>query len=97
MLQNQEQDNMWCVFFSFARNLSDKHGRNTVYDLTWAKGCVLIEAIGNTVEVDFRTNGTTLFVLIVNSSINDSIKFLENLKQGLQRTTISWRSGITTK
>ena len=82
-------------FFSFARNLSDKHGRNTVYDLTWAKGCVLTEAISNTVEVDFRTNGTTLFVLIVNSSINDNIKFLENLKQGLQRT-ISWRSGITT-
>ena len=42
---------------------------------------------------------TNLYVPIVTLSINDNIKFLENIKQGFKRT-ISWkkyRSEITTQ
>ena len=43
--------------------------------------------------------GTKLYVPAVTLSINDNIKFLENIKQGFKRT-ISWnkyRSEITTQ
>ena len=48
----------------------------------------------------FQINNVKLYVPVVTLSINDNIKFLENiLKQGFKRT-ISWnkyKSGITTQ
>ena len=46
----------------------------------------------------FQINNIKLYVPVVTLSINDNIRFLENLKQGLKKT-ISWnkyRSEITT-
>ena len=46
-----------------------------------------------------KTNNTKLYVLVVILSINDNIKFLENINQGFKRK-ISWnkyRSEITTQ
>ena len=43
-------------------------------------------------------NNAKLYIQVVTLSINDNIKFLENIKQGFKRT-ISWnkyRSEITT-
>ena len=48
--------------------------------------------------VTFQINNTKLNVPVVTLSINDHIKFLENIKQGLKRT-IHWnkyRTEITT-
>ena len=45
----------------------------------------------------FQINNAKLYFLIVTLSINDDIKFLENIKQGFKRT-ISWnkyRSEVT--
>ena len=47
----------------------------------------------------FQIYNTELYVPVVTLSINDNIKFLENIKQGFKRT-ISWnkyRSEITTQ
>ena len=47
----------------------------------------------------FQINKAKLYVPVVTLSINDNIKFLENIKQGFKRT-ISWnkfRSEITTQ
>ena len=47
----------------------------------------------------FQINNAKLYVPVVTLSINDNIKFLENIKQGFKRT-ISWnkyRSEITTQ
>ena len=47
----------------------------------------------------FQINNAKLYVPVVTLSINDNIKFLENIKQGFQ-TTVSWnkyRSEITTR
>ena len=44
-------------------------------------------------------NSEKLYIFVVTLSINDNIKFLQNLKQGFKRT-ISWdkyRSEITTQ
>ena len=47
----------------------------------------------------FQINNTKLYAPVVTLSINDNIKFLENIKQGFKRT-ISWNkysSEITTQ
>ena len=51
----------------------------------------------STTEATFRANSTKLYAPLVTSSINDNIKFLENLKQGFKRITsqIKRRSEIT--
>ena len=49
--------------------------------------------------VKFQIKNAKLYVLVVTFSINDNMKFLENVKQVLKRT-ISWnkyRSEITTQ
>ena len=51
-----------------------------------------------TIGATFQINNAKLYVPVVPLSINDNIKFLENIKQGFKRTT-SWnkcRSEITT-
>ena len=52
-----------------------------------------------TTGTSFQINNAKLYVPVVTLSINDNIKFLENIKQGFKRT-ISWnkyRSDITTQ
>ena len=52
-----------------------------------------------TFDATFQIKSTKLYVLVVTLSINDNIKFLENLKQGFKRA-VSWnkyRSEITTQ
>ena len=52
-----------------------------------------------TTGATFQINNAKLYVPVVTLSINDNIKFLENIKQGFKRT-ISWnkyRSEITTQ
>ena len=78
---------------------------------TWSKSCVISE-ISRTPEVEganladatltigatFQINNTRIYVPVVTLSINDIIKFLENLKPRFKRT-ISWnnyRSALTT-
>ena len=68
-------------------------------DLSWSKDCVLIEQNNNITGVNFFITSTKLYVVVVTLSINDNIKFLENMKQGFKRT-ISWnkyRSDMTTQ
>ena len=51
-----------------------------------------------TAEATFQINNAKLYVPVVTLSMNDNIKFLENMKQGFKKT-ISWnkyRSEITT-
>ena len=71
---------------------------HTELDLSWRKDCVLIEQNNNITGANFVITSTKLYVPVVMLSINDNIKFLENIKQGFKRT-ISWnkyRSEITT-
>ena len=52
-----------------------------------------------TTSTKFQINGTKLNVPVVTLSINNNVKFLENIKQGFRRI-ISWdkyRSEITTR
>ena len=66
-------------------------------DLSWTKDCALIEKNNNIAGVNFVITSTKLYVPVVTLSINDNIKFLENIKQGFKRT-VSWnkyRSEIT--
>ena len=52
-----------------------------------------------TAEITVKINHAKFYVPIVTLSINGNIKFLENIKQGLKRTT-SWKkheSEITTQ
>ena len=53
------------------------------------KDSVLIEHHNNIKGVNFMITSTKLYVSVVTLSINDNIKFLENIKQGLKRT-FSW-------
>ena len=53
------------------------------------KDSVLIEYHNNIKGVNFMITSTKLYVSVVTLSINDNIKFLENIKQGLKRT-FSW-------
>ena len=60
---------------------------------------VVYEFVKATTGVTFQINNAKLYVPDVNLSVNDNIKFLESLKQGL-KGTISWkkyRSEITTQ
>ena len=50
-------------------------------DLTWSKDCVMIENLSNVRGVNFMITSTKLYVSVVTLSINDNIKFLENIKQ----------------
>ena len=55
--------------------------------------------VTQTTSATFQINNAKLYVPVVTSSINDNIKFWENIKQGF-KTTISWnkyRSKITTQ
>ena len=66
-------------------------------DLSQTKDCVLSEHSSIT-GVTFQINNAKLYVSVFSLSINDNIKFLENIKQRFNRT-ISWnkyRSEITT-
>ena len=83
-------------------------------DLKWTKNCVTSEksrtfrAVPNTDPAEYQvvtaTTGATFQINnarlpVVTLSINDNIKFLENIKQGFKRT-IYWnkyRSEITTQ
>ena len=58
-------------------------------DLKWTKGCVLIEEDNHLTGASFTITSTKLYVPVVTLSINDNIKFLENIKQEFKRT-ISW-------
>ena len=53
-------------------------------DLQWAKNCVLIEQDDNITAANVTIASTKLYVPVVTMSINDNIKFLENMKQGLK-------------
>ena len=68
-------------------------------DLMWTKGCVLIEQHNSVTGVDFKITITKLYVSVVALSINNNIKFLENIKQGFKRTISSnkYRSEIKTQ
>ena len=68
-------------------------------DLSWLKGFVLIEQNNNISGVNFVITSSKLYVPIVTLSINENIKFLENIKQRF-KITISWnkyKSEITTQ
>ena len=74
-------------------------------DLSWSRFCVISEILRTyavpanspvpaveatqTIEAIFQINNAKLYVPAVTLSINDNIKFLENIKQGF-KTTISW-------
>ena len=57
------------------------------------------EVVTATTGATFQINNAKLYVTVVTLSINDNIKFLENIKQGVKRK-ISWnkyRPEITTQ
>ena len=81
------------------------------FDLSWSGYSVItkiFKAVPNTDPVEnevaittnsetFQINNAKIYVPVVTLSINNGIKFLENIKQGLKRT-ICWnkyRSEIT--
>ena len=68
-------------------------------DLSWTKNCVLAENDANLIDATFQINNTKLYVPLVTWSINDNIKFLENMKQGFKRIVFwnKYRSQITTQ
>ena len=56
-------------------------------------------AVIETTKATFQIDNAKLYVPVVTSSINDKIKFSENVKQGFKRT-VSWnkyRSETTTQ
>ena len=68
-------------------------------DLSWTNDCVFSQHDSNIAGAKFQINNAKLYVPVGTLSINDNIKFLENIKQGFKRT-ISWnkcRSEITTQ
>ena len=58
-------------------------------DFNWTKNFVLIEKNDNITGANFTVTTIKLYVPVVTLSINDNIKFLENMKQEFKRT-ISW-------
>ena len=54
-----------------------------------ANAPILTVAVIQTNRGTFQQNNTKLYVPVVTLSVNDNIKFLENIKQGFKRT-ISW-------
>ena len=86
---------------------------NIEFDFSWSKECKIsklsrtaavavnppnpAKEVTETNSATFQINNDKLYVPVVTLSINDNIKFLENIKQGFKRT-ISWskyRSEIT--
>ena len=68
-------------------------------DIKWSENCVLIEEVDHMIGISFIITSIKLYVPVVSLSINDNIKFLENIKLGFKRT-VSWnkyRSEITTQ
>ena len=67
-------------------------------NLSWRKNYVLIEYRNNITGTTFQINNNKLYVPVVTLSINDNVKFLENVKQGFKRTIScnNYRSEITT-
>ena len=68
-------------------------------ELSWTKEYVLSEHYNCITGAKFEINNVKLCVPVVTLSVNDIIKFLENIKQEFNRT-ISWnryRSEITTQ
>ena len=84
-------DNFWRLFDLSLINCEIELG------LSWAKDCVLIEQNNNIAGVNFVITDTKLFVPAVTLLINDNVKYLENIKQGLKRTIFckKYRSEIT--
>ena len=84
----------------------------TELDLSWSRYCLISEisrtsrTVGNPptqqmatapTSETFQINNAKLYVPVVSFSVNNNIKFLENIKQGF-KITISWnkyRSEIT--
>ena len=85
------------------------------FDLLWSRYWIISEISGTpavpanppaptieatqTTGATFQINNAKLYVAVVTFSINDNIKFLQNITQGLKRT-ISWkkyRSELTTQ
>ena len=58
-------------------------------DLSWTKHCLLIEHHNKITGINFMIKSFKVYVPVVALSINDNIKFLENIKQGFKKT-ISW-------
>ena len=54
-------------------------------DLSWTKDCVLSELYNNITGATFQINKVKLYVPVVTLSINDNIKFIENIKQGFKK------------
>ena len=69
--------------------------------MTWngQKNCVLIEEDNHIIGVIFTITSTKLDIRLVTWSINDNIKFLENIKQGFKRAISlnKYRCEITTE
>ena len=83
--------------FIFITSLSNKHYSYHLWLLVITKSGK-IGFYGNITTVNFMIISTKLYVPVVTLSLNHNIKFLENIKQGFQRT-ISWnkyRPEITT-
>ena len=79
-----------CVLFEVSRTFRevDPNADPVVYEMATA-----------TTGAIFQINNVKVYVPVVTLSINDNIKFLENIKHGFKRT-ISWnkyRSKITTQ
>ena len=75
-------------------------------DLSWSKYCVIFEILRadavaanrpnaareviETSGATFQINSDKLYITAATLSINDNIKFLQNIKQGFRRTA-SWK------
>ena len=66
----------------------------TELNFSWTKDCALIEQNNNITDVKLFITSTKLFVTVVTLSINDNVKFLENVKREFKRT-ISWNRYIS--
>ena len=56
---------------------------------SWTKDCILTEHLNNITGAKFQINNAKIFVPVVILSLNNNIKFLENIKQRFKRT-IYW-------
>ena len=51
-------------------------------DLSWTKDCVLIQHHDNIEGVNVMMTSAKLYIPVVTLTVNDKIKFLENMAQG---------------
>ena len=63
-----------------------KYLSNFWTSLDLRKDCVLIQHHNNIGSVAFKITSIKLYVPVVTLTINDNIKFLENLRRGFKRT-----------